>query len=215
MKDGDPRVQHGIDYANLQFSGRHSEQITPLPCQVCYGVGIQVIKNKKKVSEVTCQTCRGTGKYIMPGFKPVRIRMGSSEVTQGERRTPDSKLSDMLKKAGLIEAAEQLRNVYESRTAGMAAKIANLGGGGKSTRIDDYAAIKELTYLQWRDECRKMKYSPIMTVDVVVFGESCSNTDKAHKMRNGEAAKQLILCLGIWRDLFIDNVSHVSKTQKE
>lgn len=54
------------------------------------------------------------------------------------------------------------------------------------------------TYFEWVQQCKAKNLSHSASIDIIVYGKTCKETDRNRRVRNGWARKNLLDCLNIY-----------------
>jgi hypothetical protein len=115
------------------------------------------------------------------------------------RSAPDARLFESMtcQQEG---AFSQIARTYNLRTAGLGARIGKYGElCGQTGQGDvEYGADMLRRYDSWIAACRRAYLSPIMALEVIVYGLSLAEVDKKHGFRHGTAKKNLLAALDEW-----------------
>lgn len=122
---------------------------------------------------------------------------------RGEGRWRDgfsSYLDRILTEAGLFDAAQKIRIGWQIDNQGLGFVVSDPlkvpGGKGTSTAAEHLM----INYSKWRDACKRRYLSPIMTLDVLVWGLTLNQCDEKHKFRHGTAKQNMLKCLELYGD---------------
>lgn len=116
------------------------------------------------------------------------------------RSSPDKRLFDALD--GAQEGAfYKIAQAHQIMTNGLGAKIQGYGHVSGGQGDIEYGAELLRHYKLWHTLCKQRYVSPIMALDVIVFGLSLKDTDEKHKFQHGTAKKNLIQCLDFWGEI--------------
>ncbi len=130
------------------------------------------------------------------GISEDKVRGG---VVKRYRSTPDARLFEAMN--GQQEGAyHNIGLAHQLRTAGLGAKISKYGDFVASTGAGDLEHGAELVarYDAWHVACKKVYLSPILALEIIVYGLSPAATDKKYKFGHGAALKNLLKCLDKW-----------------
>lgn len=135
------------------------------------------------------------------GIVEDKVRGG---VVKRYRSTPDAKLFDAMD--GQQEMAfHNISTAYQIRTHGLGARIGKYGDFIGATGPGDIEDGAELLrkYDAWHTACKgaPRHLSPLMALDVIVYGLTLAETDEKHTFLHGTALKNLLACLTVWGDV--------------
>jgi len=126
------------------------------------------------------------------------------EIHYNRRRIVDARLWGQMSDHQQ-ESAIKIDRAYQNLSRGLGFRTSSphlerTGGGGHSqpNDLNDHQAHEVNVYFKWVNLCQKEKLSHAASIDVLVFGKTCSKTDTDRRVRKGWAKKNLLDCLSLY-----------------
>ncbi|MBL1146621.1 MAG: hypothetical protein HND56_04735 [Pseudomonadota bacterium] len=157
-------------------------------------------KKRRKGQEKRCQTPHDFQEKLSPTL-PVRQNLGGGRSTvQHRRRIVDARLWDAMSPFQQ-NAAMALEQACYLLSRGLGYRISaphKLNTGKTHFKETDRDAEKIAVYSQWVKKCKEQNCHHSAAMDILAFGKSCREVDRARKCRNGWARGNLFTCLDIY-----------------
>lgn len=121
---------------------------------------------------------------------------------KGKKRRGTSRLSAFLDEQALRQA-ERIALGFQFRTSGIGLRTQSFTGQPGGEQVQEHWQLDLIrAFSVWAETLKPAGLSLAATLDILVFGKSCRQVDRARRRRNGYAKANLLACLEKYEKLF-------------
>lgn len=125
---------------------------------------------------------------------------GKERARRLRRRILDARLWETLP-LPQQDAALEIERAYTLMTRPLGYRLSNPAGlrvDGMTAAPVEWIAQVQKGYVDWARDCHKAGLLHAAVLDILIFGQSCRQVDRARRMRNGWARDNLGEALALW-----------------